>query len=121
MCNGSGDIEDLFTRPMPSAVVGKTSEQAGDIGCGEGGGVGDRSRAGGCGPRKTMTEAAANRRSSMDATTSPARGPRSIEGRSGRGTAHGCGNKSWSYSWERGRREGGDSSKGGSKGVGSVA
>ena len=75
---GSKEVQALSTSvPAPAgAMPAFVAEASGEL-SGDGG-----SEAGGCGPTNTMAEAAAKTRSSKDATMSPPRGVRSIEGRS---------------------------------------
>ena len=90
---GDVDGEGIPLKIPPISSTLTTRPPTGD-GSGVGVGGGAIGIGGGCGPRKTITEAAANTRSSMDATMSPARGPRSMDGFSCAGTAHGCGRRS---------------------------
>lgn len=87
---GDGETES-FLFVAKSLASGATTPAAGDSGGGGGGGTG---KAGGTGPRKTMAEATAKTRSSKEATMSPARRPKFMDGRSWAGTARGCGKRS---------------------------
>lgn len=91
---GDVDGEGMPLKTPPALLETLSTRPPTGDGSGVGVGGGAIGMGGGCGPRKTITEAAANTRSSMDATMSPARGPRSMDGFSCAGTAHGCGRRS---------------------------